>query len=187
MPTAGKVLTILIIPAAIAWLVLASMAVQFHRNSGEKIKNLEKQIETLAGDYDAPGEIGRLQNQVSDLKYQITAVQNDTHRQTTLLREQLSGVETLLALTREDLGRVNILVRDCGDQEEMARRVAEVRTQEKADAEKAVADSQSVLEEVRQIDAQLREKRESLFRDFQAVHAENKQLVARLLQAPSNN
>lgn len=187
MPTAGKVLTILIIPVAIAWLVLASMAIQFHRNSGEKVKNLEKQIETLAGTYDAPGEIDRLLVQVRDLKYQITATQNDTHRQTTLLREQLSGVESLLALTREDLGRANILVRDCADQEDMARKVAEVRTQEKADAEKAVADSQAALEEARQVDAQLREQRESLFRDFQAVHAENKQLVSRLLQAPSNN
>lgn len=187
MPTAGKVLTILIIPATIAWLVLASMAIQFHRNSGEKVKNLEKQIETLAGTYEAPGEIGKLQIQVRDMKYQIAATQNDTHRQTTLLREKLSGIETLLALTREDLTRVNFLVRDCGEQEEMARKTAEVRTQEKVDAEKAVADSQATLEEIRQVDAQLREKRDALFRDFKTVLAENRQLVARLLQTPSNN
>ncbi|MFO0956501.1 MAG: hypothetical protein U0800_03430 [Isosphaeraceae bacterium] len=187
MPTAGKVLTILIIPVAIAWLVLAAMATQFHRNSGEKIQNLEKQVEALAGNYETPGEIGKLQAQVKSLKYQITATQNDTHRQTTLLREQLSGVESLASLVKEDLARAQLLVRDSLEQEELARKIAERRTQEKADAEKAVADNQAVLEEIRQVDAQLREKRDALYRDFKAVLAENKQLVARLLQASSNN
>lgn len=187
MPTAGKVLAIIIIPVAIAWLVLASMAIQFHRNSGAKIRDLEKQIETLAGTYEAPGEIGKLQNQVNDMKYQITATQNDTHRQTTLLREKLSGVETLLALTREDLSRVNILVRECGEQEDMARKTADLRTQEKADAERLVAESQTNLETIRQQDAQLREQRDKLFQDFKSVLAENRQIVARFLQNPSNN
>ena len=183
MPTAGKVLTILLIPVAIAWLVLASMATQRNRFQGEKIVQLNKQLEDLVGTVEKVGEVDRVRAEVETLKREIAAQQSQTSRETTTLRARLSQLESLVALTREDLTRVQLLVQDTEKQMELARQIAERRTQEKADTEKAIGAVRQELDTLTQEDAQLRERRESLLREFESLLAENKQLVERLMSA----
>lgn len=188
MPTAGKVLTILLVPFFIVWLVLASMATQRNRNHGEKIKQMDAQIENLVGTAEKPGEIAQLQDQVDRLTRQIEDQQLQTTRDATVLRARLSQLESLVALTREDLARVQIAVQETEKQVDNARQIAERRTKEKADTEKAIEDAKAELANLTDEDAELRKRRDDLDREFKALLAENKRLVRRILAAtPSSN
>jgi chromosome segregation ATPase len=187
MPTAGKVLTILLIPVTIAWLILASMATQRNRNWGKKVQELDSQIEALVGTAEKPGEIAQLRAQVEQLNNKIVSQMAQTTRDSTTLRSRLSQIESTVALTREDLARLQFLVQDTERQVESARQIAERRTQEKADTEKEIGTAKDQLADLTQEDAKLRERRESLVREFQAVLAENRQLVQRLLKASNSS
>lgn len=184
MSTPGKVLSVLIILAAIGWLVLASMVTQRHRNWGEKIQKQEAQIAQLEGvPGGEPGELDKLLTQVEQLKYAIADEQAQTSRDATVLRDRLSNVETQLAETRESLARLTLLVRDSQVQVDEAKKIAELRARERTDTQKAIADAEVELSRLREVDAQLRQEQESLTREFKATLAENRKLVQRLLEA----
>lgn len=188
MSTPGKVLSVLIIFALLGWLVLASMVTQRNRNWGEKIKKQEDQIIALEGvPGGEPGELAKALDQVDKLKYEIASEQAQTSRDATILRDRLSNIETQLSETRESLSRLTLLVRDSQFQVEEAKRIAEKRALERTDTQKTIAEAETELNRLRDVDAKLRQQQEALTRDFRATLAENRQLVQKLLSAAPRN
>jgi chromosome segregation ATPase len=105
MYTAGKVLVVLILLFSLIWVVLTAGVTQMNRNGNQALINLTNKLADLEEKLrDTQHEIAVTKDQTSSLQEQmdtelavINARQNDAQRNSSSIRELLSGIQYELA------------------------------------------------------------------------------------------
>jgi len=172
MSTAGKVLVVLILLAALGWIFLAAGVAQLNRNGNETLAKLQADLENA--------EKGLRQAQVDlmTLKDDTARFQANMDTQVAVIRTRLNTLEAgnsrlkaVLNNTQAQLQTVETTVAD-------ARHDLEVRKQEKADETRLLADARAEVQELIAKDAELTERLGSLRDEFKRQFQENVEKLA---------
>lgn len=174
MPTAGKVLVVLISLVAVVWIVLTAGVAQLNRNGTKAVEDLKTQVAKLQQ------EIKSTQEGLQKVKDDWNFDQYVTQRHLTELAAKQTDIEKLWTEQKEMLARVTIQLADAeatvkSADENKARRIADHQAETKA-LEQARAEVETLKSERKDRVDRLTELREKL----RATLDENRSLVERL-------
>ncbi|WZO98221.1 hypothetical protein EP7_005278 [Isosphaeraceae bacterium EP7] len=174
MSTAGKVLAVLVTLASIVLVILGSAVTQLNKNGGEAILKLNTQLEKMDADLLAA------RKSLADLKIQLTLEQVGKGQDLTVIRSRLADVEEFRAGVFEANARVASQLAVAGESVKAATEHLERKRQDKADLEKAKADSQAAVEKLIGEEKALRDDRDRLLGELKDLIAGNRQLQEKI-------
>lgn len=175
MPTAGKVLSVLVSLALLGWIFLASQVAELNRNWGQKLTKLEADVERVSAEVQTAGR------QLDDLKAAVVLAQTIKEQDLTRLRAQVSKVQGAQAYSRETLDRFNLQSASVAEQLRQAEQRRQLRTQEKAEADRVFNESVAEVKRLADENNQLLERLGGLRQSLEQLVQQNQQLVNQIL------
>jgi chromosome segregation ATPase len=167
MSTAGKVLSVLVTLATLAWMILAAGVAQLQNNYSKALHDLEAQYEQLGS------ELEQTRNEVASLKDQTSTLQEKTDTELTVLRERVVDLEKERSRIVESLTRWQYQLAMLEETIAGAR-----ATHEELKAEdKALADSKAEVQTLMADTSQLMDRLKKLRETFQSTQQANRELV----------
>ncbi|MBX6316770.1 MAG: hypothetical protein IRY99_28230 [Isosphaeraceae bacterium] len=173
MSTAGKVLTVLVTLSILLWIALAALVADLNRNWGEALDKQRKEFARLRE------EIGKAENDLIKLKLATDVEQDATTKDVTRLRADIAARERVEIEIKEALAAAQLQLAKVEAEVKDAQAQVEIRQQEKQGTEKALADAQAAVAQLRTQNAELLAELTRLRDEFKATLAENKELLAR--------
>lgn len=179
MSTVGKVLTVLVMLVAVAWVMLSATVAQLNRNGTQAVEALQKQVAKLETD------VRGTERSFRELKDRTSMQQAETQKTLTVFQVRLSDVEKARSEQQETATRVTIQVADIEANVKAATALREERLAEKKAEIKGKADAESSVERLKAENTKMVARLTSLRTKFKTTLAENKALVNRLLKSGS--
>ncbi len=175
MPTAGKVLSILVSLALVGWIFLASQVSELNRNWGQKLQKLEADIDRVSTEVATAGQ------QLDDLKATVVLGQSIKEQDLTRLRAELSKVQNAQAYSRETLDRFSLQAASVAEQLKGAEERRVRRTEEKAAADREFNTAVAQVQQLATENQQLLGRLTTLRQDFESLLSQNQQLVNQIV------
>ena len=175
MPTAGKVLSVLILLSSLAWMILTAGVTQLNRNANEALKKLTKRVEQLQAD-------PKITQQVVAARDAITVFQEPMDLELAVLRARLNDAQRLSSNVNEVLSRIKYeleIVEKIVQDAELAR---SERTKEKEIEQKALEVARNEVKELKLKDAVLRTRLRQLCDQFVATYNQNSEEVRKIVK-----
>jgi hypothetical protein len=176
MSTAGKVLSVLVVLAALACILLTAAVAQLNHNGTKAVDDLRK-------------DVARLEAEVQTAVSELQKLKDDTHHRQfvtqnglTVLQARQSDVEKVRSEVLEVGSRVALQMADAEAMEKSSRALKDLRVAEKAAETKAKADKEMEVETLKSENAGLLDELTKLREKFKATLQENKGLVGKLHQ-----
>jgi hypothetical protein len=171
MPTAGKVLTILILLAMLVWLVMMSAVTQLNVNYGLKIDKEQKELDKLTVDADTANRdyliVTEKARQEQDL----------TERDVRIKLDDVAQGERRLSTTLESLARVKLNVADYEVAAAKAKTNLDNREAEKVKGEEDKAKKLDEIAKAQALNADLKAQLAKLQDEFKKLLAENSEKI----------
>jgi chromosome segregation ATPase len=171
MSTAGKVLSVLVTLATLAWMILAAGVAQLQNNYSKALHDLEAQYEQLGS------ELEQTRNEVASLKDQTSTLQEKTDTELTVLRERVVDLEKERSRIVESLTRWQYQLAMLEETIAGARATLEHRNEELKAEDKALADSKAEVQTLMADTSQLMDRLKKLRETFQSTQQANRELV----------
>jgi len=192
MSTAGKVLTVLVLLAILGWIYMLANITQLNKNWAQHIEKLETDIggkpeERSLNTGGLKGQIAQMDKDLKELKRQTVVQQRKTADEVIDLKAQLSDVQKLQTEASETLLRLQLEVANVQASEKSAKEGNAVREKEKADTEKDLADTRSLVEVLKKDVGERFATLDQLRKEFKEVLAESQQRLEQLRQRNGNS
>jgi uncharacterized coiled-coil DUF342 family protein len=171
MSTAGKVLVVFVMLAAIVWLILAGGVAQLNRNGNEALQKLSQDLAKMQTDLaDTKAEIANLHDQTA-------SAQEELDRQLATFRAQIADLEKGRSQIMESLARVKYQKEIVDHTVNAAKTQFEHRTAEHQAEEKAMADLRNEVQDLKTHNGELMARLQTLRNQFQKTHETNLDLL----------
>lgn len=177
MSTAGKVLSILVIFPALAWLWLASGLAELNRQFG---KSVVAQEEAFSKD---TAQLETTIEEVSRLKTSIDLEQRVRDSEVTVLRGELSQLLGTESVTKESLDRFGMQLQSVAASGEGAERRLQRALRDLEESKAALATATAELEKLRGDNTRDRNQLDELRSHFQQLLTENARLAESQVRA----
>jgi chromosome segregation ATPase len=171
MSTAGKVLVVLVMLAAMAWLVLIGGVARLNRNGNEALQKLADELEKIQTG------LQESQQEIRALHDQTTVAQEQLDRDLHALAARQADLEAARSQIVETLTRVQYQLAIVEDTIKGARTSLEHRIAEHQAEEKAVADLRSEVRDHKTETGQLMARLQTLRDQFQTTYHTNLELL----------
>lgn len=167
MSTAGKVLVVLILLAAVGWIFLGAGVAQLNRNGNAALAKLQADL--------AKAEEGLHQAQVDlvKIKDDTSQFQANMNTQVAVIRARVTSVEAAGTQLKGVLNNMQHQLETVQNTVEHAQHDLEVRKQEKDAETKLLAAARADVQELRDKDAELTERLATLRDEFKKAFDEN--------------
>jgi hypothetical protein len=177
MSTAGKVLSVLVILVAVAWIMLSATVAQLNRNGAKAVEDLKKQVAKLESD------VVQAARDFDAMKESTHTEQLKTQNELTGLHARLGDVEKARSGVLETLSRVKLQLADAESVLKSGQAQSEEWQKEKDAEIKAKADEEESVKRIAAENEELLARLTAMRAKFQAMLQENKSLVERMLKA----
>jgi chromosome segregation ATPase len=167
MSTAGKVLVVLVMLAAIICLILAGGVAQLNYNGTKKLDDLGKEL------VKTQENLAKTRHEISDLRDQTTLVQEKIDRDVTALRVQQNDLERSHSQISYTLDRVKHELETVNSTIEGAKTSIENRKNEFDAEEKAMDELRRQVLSLKSNNTQLMDRLKTLRDQFQNSYHEN--------------
>lgn len=174
MSTAGKVLIVLIVLAALGWITLAALVADHHMSWSRRYAELKSQSEELQA------SLPPLRTQIYETMNEATVVQIALDRARRNYRSALSQAQKTDSETKESLSRYTIQRETTEREVAAAQERHDVRRQERQNLDRQIAQEQAAIADLTAETAKLRDELATLRKTFQQTLAENKSYVEKL-------
>ncbi len=177
MSTVGKVLCVLLIIPALAWIWLASGVAELNRQYGQKVVQAEEQLAKDAA------ELVVTRDDVYQAKAKIELTQRQRDSELTVMRGQLSQLFKSESMSKETADRLALQLASSTASAEAARRRSDRAEQDQVETKQQLAEAQVDLEKVRGENQRDRQLLAQLREEFQRLMADNQRRVEEVLKA----
>lgn len=174
MSTAGKVLSVLVILVAIAWMFLTAAVSQLNHNGAEAVEQLKKQVEKL--DNDVLTATRDLQKAKDDWTQDQIATQDTL----TVLQARQSDLEKARSVVQEIKTRVDLQLADAETIAKASATNLEQRIAEKKNETENLARLKADVEQLKAERTELVNRLTELREKFKATLQENRTLTERV-------
>jgi chromosome segregation ATPase len=171
MSTAGKVLTVLIILAAMGWLILAGGVAQLDRNGNEALEKLEAALKQARAD------LAETQREIAQVHDQTSSDQEALDHQITTFRAQIADLEKGRSEILETLARLKYQKEIVDNTINAAKTQLQHRNDEHQAEEKAMSELRNEVQGLKAQNGQLMAQLHTLRGQFQKTHHANLELL----------
>jgi chromosome segregation ATPase len=180
MPTAGKVLAVLVLLVVPIWIVLISGVAELNKSGGSQVASLKKQVEQLDAD------LAKMEKDLAGLKDNITNEQRAMTEQLAVIRSHQADLQKARSEMIEYATRAKLQLASMQEAAKQAEAVRELRTNEKTQEIAAKAAAEAEVEKLKQDHAELVDQLDKLRNEFKATVDSNRRLLGRLKSARSS-
>lgn len=174
MSIAGKVLAVLVMLVAVAWVALTAAVTQLNRNGAEALEKLQAEIVKLKV------QVATAEHSLQVAKDEWTLDQDATHNTLAVLQARQSDVEKARTVLQEISTRVTLQLADAEVMVKSAAEDRDQRVKDKKDETEALAKSRAEVEQLKASRTELVNRLNELRDKFKTTLNENRSLVGRL-------
>ena len=167
MSTAGKVLSVLVLLASLAWIFLAAGVAQLNRNGSERLAKLEADVQK------AQEGLEQARTDLAKVKDDTTNFQEGMDAQIAVIRARTGDVEAANSRLKGVLNNMQAQLANMEATVEQARHDLDVRKEEKETETKLLADARAEVMRLRGVDEDLTGRLTSLRQEFESTFKEN--------------
>jgi chromosome segregation ATPase len=174
MSTAGKVLSVLVILVAVAWMFLTATVSQLNHNGAEAVEQLKKQVEKLDKD------VATATHDLQKAKDDWTLDQVATQDRLTVLQARQTDLEKARSVVQEIKTRVDLQLADAETIAKTSATNLEQRIAEKKNETEALVKTRTEVEQLKTERTELVGRLTELREKFKATLEENRSLTERV-------
>jgi chromosome segregation ATPase len=178
MSTGGKVLTFLIIPVILAWMILASGVATINADAADTIRKLKTEIT------ESEQQLAANEAEIFKTRDSIVLVQDDTAVNQAVLRERVNELERMRADKEEDKTRVSQQRDMLTASVEGANTSLNERKKELQDETQALAQLEGQVRQLQSDNAELTDQLTKLRDDFKRILQGNQRTVNSMVGGP---
>jgi len=167
MSTAGKVLVVLILLAAVGWIFLGAGVAQLNRNGNQALAKVMADLEQ------AEQGLHKAQVDLAKVKDDTAQFQATMSTEVAVIRARVSDVEAAGSRIKSVLNNMQHQLETVQNTVERAQHDLEVRKQEKVAETKMLAEARAGVRQLRDRDTELAERLASLRDEFRRTFEEN--------------
>jgi peptidoglycan hydrolase CwlO-like protein len=164
MSTAGKVLVVLIMLTTLVWITLSAGVSQLNTNGNKRLHDLAEQVAKLQDD------VKQAQDDIVATRDQSSSVQEELHRQLTVLRSRQSDIEKARSQIRESLSRNEYQLELVTQTIDRAKAALQHRVEDQQTDEQTLAKSRAEVKELIAKSNELVQQLGALRKEFQTKY-----------------
>jgi chromosome segregation ATPase len=177
MPTAGKVLVVLVLLVVPVWIVLVSGVAELNKSGGEQVATLKSRVDQL------DAELSKTEKALVDMKDEIALHQRAMAEQLAVIRSRQADLQKARSETMEIASRAKLQVDSMQEAAKRAEATRDLRKSEVAHEKEAMAATEAEVEKLKQDHAELVDQLDKLRNQFKTTVDSNRQMVGRLKSA----